>query len=89
MVFEEALKELKSGKKITNKNWNGKDMYLFMQPGYLNGVPANEVTAKGMGIPVGKEVKVDPYIMMVNADGFLVPWTPSQMDLFSLEWEVV
>lgn len=27
-----------------------------------------------------------PYIYMSNADGKLVPWTPSQMDLFSDGW---
>lgn len=37
MNFEEALKELKNGKKIRNNNWNGKGMYLGAQyPTYLS-----------------------------------------------------
>jgi hypothetical protein len=37
MNFEEALKELKNGKKIRNNNWNGKGMYLEVQyPTYLS-----------------------------------------------------
>ena len=31
MNFEQVLEALKKGGRITNKNWNGKDMYLEMQ----------------------------------------------------------
>ncbi len=86
MDFSEALKCLKEGMIVTNDKWNGKGMYIFMQPGYPEGVPANENTASAMGIEEGTVVKVDPYIMMSNAEGKLVPWTPSQMDLFSDGW---
>lgn len=31
MEFEDALRELKAGKRITNKHWNGSGMCLHMQ----------------------------------------------------------
>lgn len=31
MKFEQALALLKKGSRVTNKKWNGKDMYLEMQ----------------------------------------------------------
>lgn len=89
MEFEDALKELKAGKKVTNNNWNGEGMCLFMQIGYPEGVPANANTATALGIEEGEVIKVAPYIMMQNAHGDLVPWLASQMDLFSDGWEVV
>jgi hypothetical protein len=71
MNFEKALKELKDGYPITNKNWNGKSMYLRLQsPTYLSKMTL-------------------PYIFMKNADGDLVPWTPSNQDLFSEGWKVI
>jgi hypothetical protein len=89
MKFEEAITKLKEGHMVTNRNWNGKDMFLFRQMGYPDGVPANENTSKAMNIPLHMEVCVEPYIMMKNASGFLVPWIPSQMDIFSDGWEIV
>lgn len=86
MEFEEALRALKDGMIVTNENWNGKDMCIFMQKGYPDGVPANANTAEALGIEKCTEVRVLPYIMMKNAKGDLVPWTPSQMDIFSDGW---
>lgn len=89
MEFEEALVQLKLGARITNRKWNGKDMCIFMQLGYPKGVPANANTAHALRIPEGTEVKVAPYIMMLNAQGVIVPWLASQMDLFSDGWEIL
>lgn len=86
MDFSDALRCLKQGMIVTNGNWNGKGMYIFMQPGYPGGVPANDNTSNAMKIDKGTVVTVEPYIMMSNAEGNLVPWTPSQMDLFSDGW---
>jgi hypothetical protein len=86
MDFSEALKSLKEDMIVTNENWNGKGMYIFMQDGYPDGIQSNENTMKGMHLEECKTIVVEPYIMMSNAEGKLVPWTPSQMDLFSDGW---
>jgi len=71
MKFEEALKELKAGKKVQNTNWNGKGMYLEVQS------------------PDAESKMRRPYIYINPGKGWEVPWTPSQMDLFSDGWEVI
>lgn len=73
MDFPDALKECLAGKKITNKNWNGKGMYVEVIPGSLN--LFNEMML--------------PYLEMTNVKGEKVPWLISQMDVFSEKWEVL
>ncbi|MDD4588855.1 MAG: DUF2829 domain-containing protein [Parabacteroides sp.] len=89
MDFPDALKECLAGKKITNEKWNGKGMYVFMMPGYPNGVPANEALSIATGIPEGERITVLPYLMMKNATGEFGPWLISQMDVFSTGWKVI
>lgn len=73
MEFEDALRELKSGKQIKNGNWNGKNMCIFIQEGQID----------------SDGIHCSPFIMMSDAEGFLVPWHPSQMDLFSDGWVIL
>lgn len=40
MNFGEAIENLKQGKRVTRKGWNGKGMFLFLMRGGLSG---NEV----------------------------------------------
>ena len=84
MEFEDALRELKTGKKITNHNWNGKDMFLYYVPS--NSYPAQTDIAKE---EFGEMVEYGAYIAMKTAQGNVVPWLASQMDLFSDGWEVL
>ena len=77
------------GKRITNLNWNGRGMYCFMMPGYVNGVPANATLAQAAGIKEGETVKILPYLMMRNAKDEFVPWVISNMDVFSDRWAVI
>jgi hypothetical protein len=89
MQFEDALKLIKEGKRVTNTNWNGKGMYVFMMAGYPFGVYANKTLSTGAGIPEGSEVIIAPYLMMYNAQGQFVPWLISNMDVFSEGWEIL
>jgi hypothetical protein len=89
MEFENALKLMKEGKRVTNSNWNGKDQYVFMMPGYTDGIPANEALSNSAKIPEGQMVKIPPYLMLRNAQGEFVNWVPSTGDLFSKDWKVL
>lgn len=84
--FGQALEALKSGKQVARVGWNGKGMFLFLQPGYPEGVGANKNTAVALGVPEGTTVKVLPYIMMRTVDGSLVPWLASQADILAEDW---
>jgi len=78
MDFPDALKECLQGKRITNENWNGKGMYVFMLKGDEWGILGE----------LENTVKM-PVLMMKNAKSEIGPWLISQMDVFSTGWKVV
>jgi hypothetical protein len=77
--FAEALIACFAGHAIRNNSWNGKNMYVFM-------VEEKDIPFKD---DETKSQKFLPFLEMFNAKEELVPWTPSNMDLFSIEWEVI
>lgn len=89
MDFGEIFPFLMAGKRVTNEAWNGRGMYIVMMEGYPEGVRVNPQTAEAHRIPKGSKVKVRPYIVMKDAQDQLVPWQPSQQDLFSKKWRVL
>lgn len=89
MDFGHALSRLKNGDKVGRAGWNGKGMYVVHQPGYPDGIPINENTARATGLPQGTLCNFRPYLMMRTVDGEFVPWVASQTDLLAEDWEVV
>lgn len=87
--FEWALNKLKQGKKIFRTGWNGKGMFIVLQEGYLDGIPANSNTANALKIQVGTALKFLPYIMMKTVAGSYVPWVASHTDILSSDWDVL
>lgn len=88
MDFETALMFVKRGERITNENWNGRDMHIVRMRGFPDGVEANDETCDMHQLPAGSVVRVRPYIAMMDAQGMISPWTPSQQDLFSTGWQI-
>lgn len=84
--FGEALRLLKDGQKLQRSGWNGKGMYIVLKPGYPDGIPCNEATARAHGIPDGTMITYCPYLEMKTADNNLVPWLASQTDLLADDW---
>lgn len=78
----------KSGHKIARESWNVKDVYVVFQPGYPDGIPINENTAKATGLPLGSMQRFLPYLLLRTADGAFVPWMISQMDVLADDWVV-
>lgn len=89
MSFSAALQLVKAGAKIARTGWNGKNMYIFYQRGYPEGIPINKNTAEATGLPEGRVCRFRPYLMMCTADGSFVPWFASQSDLLEDDWVVV
>ena len=87
--FSYALAFLREGHKMQREGWNGKGMFIVFQPGYPEGIPINENTAKAIGEPAGTIHKFLPYIMMRTAQGEFVPWLASQTDLLAGDWRIV
>lgn len=87
--FSQALSFCKVGKKIARKGWNGKKMWVCLQPGYPDGISINKNTSLATGIPEGTAGKFRPYLLMFTAQGDFVPWVASQSDLLAEDWELV
>ena len=80
MNFGKALEELKQGKKVARKGWNGKGMYLFL----ANGEDLSRCLFKE------GEPKCQDSICMYTAQGTIcVGWLASQADMLSEDWDVV
>jgi hypothetical protein len=86
MEFEDALSLLKQGYRVARQGWNGKGMFLFMVSGStftVNKDPWFESFGEGT------EINYHPHIDMKMADGSVMVWSPSQVDIFGTDWEVV
>ena len=84
MNYSWALNELKAGKTITRKGWNGKDMFIYYVPPSkftVNRPPLTRIYEKGT------KVSYLGHIDMRNADGDHVPWTANQADQLADDWE--
>jgi hypothetical protein len=87
LPFGVALKAMRNGKKIARKGWNGKGMYIYLQPGsVING-------KKDGRNPVLREmddVTINPHIDMKAVDGSIViGWLASQTDMLMDDWYIV
>lgn len=77
MDIGKAISELKSGKKVFRRGWNGKGMYLFL-------IPIDwEFYTDIEGI---EDLPTAPFVCMKTADNKLIPWLASQADLLADDW---
>ena len=86
--FGWALENLKAGKKVQRKGWNGKGMFITLQRGstvdgeLMRNAPAKEYYT-------GKKCNIAPHIDMKAADdSYTVGWAPSQPDMMAMDWQI-
>jgi Protein of unknown function (DUF2829) len=85
--FPTALAFLLKGKRIANSNWKGSGAYLFSLPGYVS-TQANEMVSKAANIELGTKICIAPYLMRCNAAGVFVPYTITNVDVYSDDWYI-
>lgn len=86
MTFSEALTLVQAGQRVARREWNGKDMFIFLVPGSTFQVSRPPL----LGIyPEGTTIDYHAHIDMRTADGQIVPWLASQTDLLAHDWELV
>lgn len=81
LKFGQALDDLKKGKTLARKGWNGKGMWLiFMSsPQYVvHAENGDQHSFKG-----------SPWLAVKTADDQFVPWSASQTDILAEDWGVV
>lgn len=83
MTFSGAIMELKYGKKLKRKNWNGQDQYIT--------IGSNISWKEPDGTIVNLENKTmgNKAIIFHDTMGCQVGWLASQGDLLSDDWVVV
>lgn len=89
MDFGMAIVALKRGKCVARSGWNGKGMFLTLQPG--SEVEGSLMRNEGAKNYYGEHtVKIAAHIDMKAADGTYVPgWLASQTDMLAEDWEIV
>jgi hypothetical protein len=83
MDFGQALDLLRSNKKVSRENWNGKGMFIFLVPG--SEFKVNRPPLLGI-YPEGTMIKYHSHIDMKTADNMIVPWLASQTDVLAEDW---
>jgi hypothetical protein len=87
--FGDAIRAAKDGKKVARAGWNGAGMYAAIMPGYPDGVPCNEATAKTHNVDVGTILKFRPYWQLKTAQNDIAMWAPSGSDSLADDWVIV
>ena len=83
MDFGEAIKQLKLGKKLARKGWNGKTQYIELATSisYVNS--RNEV------VNCEHDAIGNKAIAFVGTSGVQMGWLASQADMLAEDWIVV
>ena len=89
MDFGMALVALKRGKCVARKGWNGKGMFLTLQPGStVDGDNMRNDGAKNFY--TGCKCNIAPHIDMKAVDDtYVVGWLASQTDMLAEDWVIV
>lgn len=88
MSFGFAIEALKAGKRVARDGWNGKGMWLVLDPG-------STVTEVRPGSAYHKaglngSFTINPHIDMKTATGEMQPgWLASQTDMVADDWQIV
>ena len=88
-AFGMAIEAMRKGFRVARRGWNGKNMFLFYNPG--SNVKVQEGRPLAAAFLAGTPVNCRPYIMMKTADEQLtiVPWLASQTDMLADDWFIV
>lgn len=84
LTFPEAMTlALATGAKVARKGWNGAGQHVRMT-GTIRLVFGGGMTE---GAPMPREyADAEPFMVLHNAQGRYVPWTPSQGDIQAVDW---
>lgn len=94
-TFGEAIRNLKAGKLVSRKGWNGKGMFVMKQ------IPAEigldiipkmqsvQQSAKDKLIERQTTLKYENQMLIIKSDGTADSWVPSSSDVFAEDWCLV
>ena len=83
MDFGEAIKLLKSGKKVARKGWNGKSQYIQLATGISYKSADSEI------VNCEHDAIGNKAIAFVGTSGVQMGWLASQADMLAEDWVLV
>lgn len=83
MDFSEAIKNVKSGKKISRAGWNGKKQYVELATNI------SYIGADGVVVNVNHEAIGKKALAFVGTSGVQIGWLASQADMLAEDWQVL
>lgn len=86
MDFAEALHLLRDGRRLARRGWNGTGMWLVLTPGGTIEITAEDAVGHANPELVGQDVDYQSYLLLMTAQGTLVPWLASQTDMLASDW---
>lgn len=102
MVFGEAIKALRDGKRAQRASWNDKDMFVFMQ---VPSVISKDIVPKMQSLPQSvkdefqrrfndpdKQIDTISYrnqLALVEDSNLITGWTPSPSDVLDVDWIIL
>lgn len=83
MDFGKAIHEMKNGKRVARKGWNGKSQYIELATAisYKN--------SNGEIVNCNHDAIGNKAIAFVGTSGVQMGWLASQADMLAEDWEVV
>jgi len=83
MDFGKAIQELKQGKKLQRKGWNGKNQYIELATNISYTNTENEI------INAKHENIGNKAIAFIGTSGVQLGWLASQADMLAEDWQIV
>jgi hypothetical protein len=87
--FGWALAQLRAGRRVSRKGWNGPDQWLVLVPGSTITIEAHRPLGQAAPELVGHAAQYAPHIDIRTVQGTIVPWFASQTDALAEDWFVV
>lgn len=88
MDFGEALRALKTGKRVTREGWNGQGLWIAYMPGTT--IPDAMVNARTKKFVPPGDLKVGGYLAMwTGHHGWQPGWVASQSDMLGDDWVIL
>lgn len=84
MDFGDAIRALKSGKRVAREGWNGKGMFAYLVP--AASYPAQTEAARSQ---FGDMVPYRAYLALKTAQNDVATWAPSGSDVIAEDWTIV
>lgn len=94
--FVTALSALQHGQRITRAGWNGAAQYVTRILSASAVLRTDPFERRRYEPTAGREesiresrVELEPFLVLRNAEGRFVPWTPTAGDLLATDWHGV